>query len=197
MFTYRVAALSRGHPFLFLYIVHMLVRASSLVHDASRVVTPNSSLKLFPCPLEVLMKSNKSQVVQFWIADSDGKMIVDLDTAGRPMGISLQVGPHGSTINGLMAVIGQLITLSLATTTLESVVAILLDHRFEPCGMTDDPEIRFSSSITDLIGRMLALEYLLPDDRIGLGVLTLGERLAVQDAAAVLPDNLRRRLTGA
>ena len=48
--------------------------------------------------------------------------------------------------------------------------------RFEPAGMTDDPEIRFATSLVDYIFRRLAVEYLPFDERKELGVLTVGER---------------------
>jgi ribonucleoside-diphosphate reductase alpha chain len=49
--------------------------------------------------------------------------------------------------------------------------------RFEPAGMTDDPDIRFAASLVDYIFRRLAVEYLPPDERAELGILTVDERL--------------------
>jgi ribonucleoside-diphosphate reductase alpha chain len=49
--------------------------------------------------------------------------------------------------------------------------------RFEPAGMTDDPDIRFASSLVDYIFRRLAVEYLPFEDRAELGILTVGERM--------------------
>jgi ribonucleoside-diphosphate reductase alpha chain len=49
--------------------------------------------------------------------------------------------------------------------------------RFEPAGMTDDPDIRFATSLVDYIFRRLAVEYLDTDKRKDLGILTVGERL--------------------
>ena len=49
--------------------------------------------------------------------------------------------------------------------------------RFEPAGMTDDPDIRIATSLVDYIFRKLAVEYLAVR-RAGrdMGVLTVGER---------------------
>ena len=44
--------------------------------------------------------------------------------------------------------------------------------RFEPAGMTDDPDIRFASSIMDYLFRRLALEYLTYDERAELGIFS-------------------------
>ena len=49
--------------------------------------------------------------------------------------------------------------------------------RFEPAGMTDDPDIRFASSLMDYLFRRLALEYLTYDERAELGIFSVGERL--------------------
>ena len=54
--------------------------------------------------------------------------------------------------------------------------------RFDPAGMTDDPEVKFSSSIVDYIFRRLAIEYLPADKRHELGIYTLAERNAQLDA---------------
>ncbi len=42
--------------------------------------------------------------------------------------------------------------------------------------MTDDPDIRFASSIMDYLFRRLALEYLTYDERAELGIFTIAER---------------------
>jgi ribonucleoside-diphosphate reductase alpha chain len=42
--------------------------------------------------------------------------------------------------------------------------------------MTDDPDLRFATSLVDYIFRRLAVEYLPVEKREALGVLTVGER---------------------
>jgi ribonucleoside-diphosphate reductase alpha chain len=49
--------------------------------------------------------------------------------------------------------------------------------RFEPAGMTDDPDLRIASSLVDYIFRRLAVDYLPYEDRAELGILTTGERM--------------------
>ena len=48
--------------------------------------------------------------------------------------------------------------------------------RFEPAGLTDDPDIRMAQSILDYIFRRLALDYLPFEDRAELGIYTADER---------------------
>ena len=61
---------------------------------------------------------------------------------------------------------------------LESYVAKFTNMRFEPAGMTDDPDIRIASSVMDYIFRRLALDYLTYEQRSELGILTAAERAA-------------------
>ena len=49
--------------------------------------------------------------------------------------------------------------------------------RFEPAGMTDDPDLRFAASLVDYIFRRLAVEYMSPVERLDLGILTVSERM--------------------
>ncbi len=66
--------------------------------------------------------------------------------------------------------------------------------RFEPAGMTDDPDIRFAASLVDYIFRRLAVEYIPYDRRADMGILTVGERIqptlpGVEEAAANPPHS--------
>ncbi|MEX2620735.1 MAG: hypothetical protein WD250_11010 [Egibacteraceae bacterium] len=64
---------------------------------------------------------------------------------------------------------------------LEAYVTKFTNMRFEPAGMTDDPEVKFTSSIVDYIFRRLAIEYLPTDKRHELNIHTLEERNAALD----------------
>ena len=48
---------------------------------------------------------------------------------------------------------------------LEAFVETFTNMRFEPAGMTDDPDIRFATSLVDYIFRRLAVEYLPYEER--------------------------------
>ena len=52
-----------------------------------------------------------------------------------------------------------------------------VNSRFEPAGMTDDPDIRFATSIMDYLFRRLALVYMSYDERAELGIFSIDERL--------------------
>jgi ribonucleoside-diphosphate reductase alpha chain len=61
---------------------------------------------------------------------------------------------------------------------LETYVAKFTNMRFEPAGMTDDPDIRIASSVMDYIFRRLALDFLQYEQRAELGIFTADERAA-------------------
>jgi ribonucleoside-diphosphate reductase alpha chain len=60
--------------------------------------------------------------------------------------------------------------------------------RFEPAGMTDDPDIRMAASVIDYIFRRLALDYLAYENRADLGIFTAAERVAQARAEATGED---------
>jgi ribonucleoside-diphosphate reductase alpha chain len=61
---------------------------------------------------------------------------------------------------------------------LETYVAKFTNMRFEPAGMTDDPDIRMAASVMDYIFRRLALDFLPYERRAEMGILTAAERAA-------------------
>src|SRR5690606_29840043 len=60
---------------------------------------------------------------------------------------------------------------------LQAFVHAFVGMRFEPAGMTDDPEVRIANSLIDYLFRRLALEYLSYEERVDLGILGTSERL--------------------
>jgi ribonucleoside-diphosphate reductase alpha chain len=59
---------------------------------------------------------------------------------------------------------------------LETFVQKFTNLKFEPAGLTDDPDIRMAQSIMDYIFRRLALDYLSFEERSELGIYTAAER---------------------
>ncbi|MFM7069610.1 MAG: vitamin B12-dependent ribonucleotide reductase, partial [Actinomycetes bacterium] len=59
---------------------------------------------------------------------------------------------------------------------LQAFVDAFVGMRFEPAGITDDPELRIATSLIDYLFRRLALEYLSVEDRTTMGILSSSER---------------------
>ena len=93
--------------------------------------------------------------------------------------VFLKLGKQGSTLAGVMDAFS--ISLSIALqhgVPLETYIQKFTNMRFEPAGMTDDPDIRIAQSVMDYIFRRLALDHLSVDKRAGLGIFTAEERAA-------------------
>jgi ribonucleoside-diphosphate reductase alpha chain len=61
---------------------------------------------------------------------------------------------------------------------LEFYVSKFSNLRFEPAGMTDDPDVRIATSVLDYLFRRLALDHLPYEKRAQLGIFSAGERTA-------------------
>jgi ribonucleoside-diphosphate reductase alpha chain len=112
---------------------------------------------------------------------------------GRPGEVFAKWGKDGSTAGGMMDAFSIMLSLALQYgAPVEVIVSKLKDLRFEPFGMTDDPEIPDASSIMDWVARRLALDWLPHDTRKQLGVLTAEEEASLP-ADAYAPTPLVRR----
>ncbi len=97
---------------------------------------------------------------------------------GRPGELFIRVSKQGSTLAGIMDAFAIAISHGLQYgVPLRAFVEPFTNMRFEPAGITDDPDIRFASSIMDYLFRRLALEYLSPEERAEIGILSVNERL--------------------
>ena len=102
---------------------------------------------------------------------------------GRPGELFLKVAKQGSTLAGIMDAFAISVSHGLQYgVPLEAFVEMFTNMRFEPAGMTDDPDIRFASSLVDYIFRRMAVEYMAAEKREALGIRTVG-RAAPADAA--------------
>ncbi len=91
--------------------------------------------------------------------------------------VFLKLGKQGSTLAGVMDAFSMAISISLQYgVPLETYVSKFTNMKFEPAGMTDDPDVRMSQSIMDYIFRRLALDYLPFESRAALGIYTAEER---------------------
>ena len=130
-----------------------------------------------------LPRTRASRTFEFRVADCKGFVTVGEYDDGRPGEIFLRVSKQGSTLAGIMDAFAISVSHGLQYgVPLRAFVEAFTNMRFEPAGMTDDPDIRIASSIMDYLFRRLALEYLTYDERAELGILTIGERTAAHAA---------------
>jgi len=90
----------------------------------------------------------------------------------------LKMSKPGSTLAGVMDAFAISVSLGLQYgVPLEVFAAKFLNMRFEPSGMTNDPDIRMASSVLDYVFRRLVLDHLDADVRAELGVKSVRERI--------------------
>jgi ribonucleoside-diphosphate reductase alpha chain len=124
-----------------------------------------------------LPRHRQSRTFEFRVADCKGFITVGEYADGRPGEIFIRVSKQGSTLAGIMDAFAISVSHGLQYgVPLRSFVEAFTNMRFEPAGMTDDPDIRFASSLMDYMFRRLAVEYLSFEERAELGILTIGER---------------------
>ena len=125
-----------------------------------------------------LPRSRTSRTFEFRVADCKGFATVGEYEDGRPGEIFIRVSKQGSTLAGVMDSFAMAISHGLQYgVPLRAYVDAFTGMRFEPAGMTDDPDIRIATSLLDYLFRRLAVEYLEPEERHGLGIYTTDERV--------------------
>ncbi|MDP9840857.1 ribonucleoside-diphosphate reductase alpha chain [Streptosporangium lutulentum] len=108
--------------------------------------------------------------------------------------VFLKMSKQGSTLAGVMDAFSVAISIGLQYgVPLETYVGKFVNMRFDPAGMTDDPDVRMAASVMDYIFRRLALDHLPYDDRAALGIFSASERSAQQrgeDPAPIHTDEV-------
>ena len=124
-----------------------------------------------------LPKSRPSVTTSFSVAGAEGYMTAGSYPDDGLGEVFLKLGKQGSTLAGVMDAFSIAISIALQHgVPLETYVQKFTNMRFDPAGMTDDPDIRMAQSVMDYIFRRLALDYLPFDERSALGIYTAAER---------------------
>ncbi len=128
---------------------------------------------------------------KFDIAGHEGYITVGLFEDGTPGEIFLVMAKEGSTISGFADAFAQAISYALQYgVPLQDLVDKFSHVRFEPSGMTKNPDVRFAKSIVDYIFRWMAAKFLSADAQFRAGVnnreelTTTPEQLPLDVAAA-------------
>jgi ribonucleoside-diphosphate reductase alpha chain len=126
-----------------------------------------------------LPKARRSMTFKFRVADTEGYLTAGEFPEGGVGELFLRVAKQGSTLAGIMDAFAISISMGLQYgVPLAAYVKQFTNTRFEPSGMTDDPDLRIATSILDYVFRRLAVEYLTTEERHALGIRTSGERQA-------------------
>jgi ribonucleoside-diphosphate reductase alpha chain len=123
-----------------------------------------------------LPRVRTSRTYKFQVSDLTGYFTIGEYSDGSPGELFINVSKQGSTLSGLMDSLAISISNGLQFgVPLKKYVKALKGTSFAPAGITDDPEIRTASSITDYILRRLAKDYLSFDDQLELGIVSIDD----------------------
>ncbi|MGH3786999.1 MAG: vitamin B12-dependent ribonucleotide reductase [Pseudonocardiaceae bacterium] len=124
-----------------------------------------------------LPKKRPSETVSFTVGGAEGYLTAGSYPDDGLGEIFVKMSKQGSTLAGVMDAFSMAISIALQYgVPLETYVSKFVNMRFEPAGMTDDPDIRMATSVVDYLFRRIALDYLPKDKREQLGILTAEER---------------------
>jgi ribonucleoside-diphosphate reductase alpha chain len=141
--------------------------------EAPQVVVENRPVR------RRLPKKRPSQTVSFTVGGAEGYMHAGSYPDDGLGEIFIKLGKQGSTLAGVMDAFSMSISVGLQYgIPLEFYVSKFCNQRFEPAGMTDDPDIRIATSVLDYLFRRLALDFLPYEKRAELGILSADERTA-------------------
>ncbi len=135
-----------------------------------------------------LPDERKSITHKFSIGGHEGYIIVGMYGEGTPGEVFIKMAKEGSTLSGFMDGLALSISVGLQYgVPLKAIVDKLTNTRFEPSGFTENPAIRYSSSVLDYIarwlgGKFISSEYLKP--RTSLSEEEVATRAAEASAVA-------------
>jgi ribonucleoside-diphosphate reductase alpha chain len=134
---------------------------------------------------ERLPDTRKSVTHKFDIQGHEGYLTVGFFDDGRPGELFITMAKEGSTVGGLMDVVGTLVSMGLQYgVPLDVFVNKFAHSRFEPAGFTKNPDIPIAKSITDYIFRWMGIQFV-----PGYREANTPRRESTPAPAAVEPDH--------
>ena len=145
-------------------------KSAEVPADGEAQTLPWSAKKRLP-------RSRPASTTSFRVGDAEGYVTAGIYPDDGLGEIFLKASKQGSTLSGIMDAFSIAVSVGLQYgVPLEDYASKFINMKFEPSGMTDDPDIRFASSIVDYVFRRLALDHLPPEKRESLGVRSIEER---------------------
>ena len=156
-------------------------KAKSKTKDVETIVVEKPIRKRMP-------RARQSITTSFSVGGAEGYMTSGAHENGELGEIFLKLGKQGSTLAGVMDAFSIAISISLQYgVPLETFISKFTNMKFEPAGLTDDPDVRMSQSVMDYVFRRLALDYLDFETRSALGIYTADERQRYLDTGSHQP----------
>ncbi|MBA7679119.1 hypothetical protein ES703_87402 [subsurface metagenome] len=144
-------------------------------------------------PQKAFPRNDYSALVhRFKVGDMKGYLHWGLKEDGRPGELFITASKQGSTTDGLLDAVAILISIALQSgVPLEKIVHKMRGRRFEPAGLTNNPEIPTTSSILDYIARYTQVKFLesSPGYNSGMGCPDCGAAVISQEGCLVCSES--------
>ena len=144
-------------------------KAVSIYRDGSKRTQPlntsepmEAAVSDHPQPVRCKLPDERQAIThKFDIAGHEGYITVGLFENGTPGEIFLVMAKEGSTISGFADAFAQAVSYALQYGVPLQVLVDKFSHvRFEPSGLTKNPDVRLAKSIVDYIFRWMATKFL-------------------------------------
>jgi ribonucleoside-diphosphate reductase alpha chain len=124
-----------------------------------------------------LPQSRPAITTSFRVGDAEGYITAGTYPDDGLGEMFLKASKQGSTLSGIMDAFSIAVSVGLQYgVPLQDYASKFINMKFEPSGMTNDPDIRFASSIVDYVFRRLAMDHLSDEERAALGIRSVAER---------------------
>jgi len=160
------------------------VKCLALYRDNSKATQPlnigieKTTAVLAEPARKKLETQRRARTYSFHVGECKGYITAGEYDDGKLGELFIKVAKNGSTLAGIMDSFAISVSLGLQYgVPLAAYVDKFMHTRFEPMGMTNDSDVRISSSIVDYVFRRLALDYLSSDERETLGIVSTGEQI--------------------
>ncbi len=159
------------------------VKAIAIYRDGCKLAQPlqtkNSQPELLSAkPTRRVMPIERQEIGRkFQVGEYEGYIHVGLFPEGDPGDIFVDIAKEGTTLAGLMNAFMIAVSVGMQYgVPLEVFVSKFAHMRFEPSGMTNDPDIRIAKSIPDYIFRWMGKRFLEADTQAELGIMSAAVR---------------------
>ena len=161
----------------------MGVKAVAIYRDGCKVAQPLSTkageqTELIAKPQRRQMPIDRTEVGRkFKVGEYEGYIHVGMFPEGDPGDIFVDIAKEGTTLAGLMNAFMIAVSVGIQYgVPLEVFVSKFAHMRFEPSGLTNDPDIRVAKSIPDYIFRWMGKRFLDAETQAELGVMSQAMR---------------------
>ncbi|MDP9327704.1 MAG: vitamin B12-dependent ribonucleotide reductase [Actinomycetota bacterium] len=161
--------------------------AQPMSADKRKITTADTDLQTLPWSSKKrLPQSRPAITTSFQVGGAEGYITAGSYPDDGLGEIFLKASKQGSTLSGILDAFSIAVSVGLQYgVPLEDYASKFINMKFEPSGLTNDPDIRFASSIVDYVFRRLAMDHLPEAKREVLGIRSVDERRETAKADAV------------